>query len=117
VNDVFASLYEQVIESGGDPAALEGLDAEGIAATVEKSVSAYIYYRWLAQLGLSIEKGAISEATAIDLEGQMKQYVTDCVALAFEDADLLQCDWASPDIQSTMSGIYEQAYRILEVSE
>jgi len=117
VNDVFAGLYEQIIEAGGDLAVLEGLDAEAIAATVEQSVSAYIYYRWLAELGLSIEKGAISEAKAIDLEYQMKQYVTDCVALAFEDVDLLRCDWSSPDIQATISGIYEQAYRILEVSE
>ena len=116
INDVFAGLHEKVIEAG-DIAALDSLDSSAIDAAVERSIAAHIYYRWLADLGLSIEKGAISESKAVDLENQMRKYVDDSVSLAFEDVDLVNADWSSGELRATINGIYEQAYHILEASE
>ena len=87
-------LYEEVIGEEGDLAALEQMDRQTIEATIKRSVSGYIYNRWLDELGLSIEKGAVTEVAAIQLERDVKKYVESCVSLELAEKSPLDIDWA-----------------------
>lgn len=116
LNDVLAHLYEQYILGVGDISGLERMDEAAIDAALELSVASYIYYRWLDDLGKSIEDGAISEANAIKLERQIKDYVRECVSLALKEENLAGINWESGAGREVVERIYRQAYAILEVA-
>lgn len=112
--EVLEYLYEEVIGEEGDLAALEQMDRETIEAAIKRSVSGYIYNRWLDELGLSIEKGAISEATAVQLERDVREYVESCVSLELGDKTALDIDWAGREGRRIIDRVYADAYALLE---
>ena len=114
--EVFAVLYENVVENG-DVSALEGLDADSVEQAVEQSVSGYIYNRWLDELGLSIEKGAISEGNAIRLEAEVREYVTSCISLELDGKSVLDVNWEGAEGRGIIGRVYRDAYAVLEAAE
>jgi len=112
--EVLEYLYEEVIGEEGDLAALEQMDRQTIEATIERSVSGYIYNRWLDELGLSIEKGAVTEVVAIQLERDVKEYVESCVSLELGEKSPLDIDWAGREGRQIIDRVYGDAYALLE---
>ncbi len=111
---VLEYLYENVIGEDGDLAVLEQMDRATIEAAIKRSVSGYIYNRWLDELGLSIEKGAVSEAAAVQLERDVKAYVESCVSLELGDKTAIDIDWAGRDGRRIVDRVYADAYAMLE---
>jgi len=99
--------YVTVIGDEGDLEALEQMDEGTVEEAIERSISGYIYIRWLEELGLSIEKGAISEATAIRLERDVKNYVESCVALELGDNSVLEIDWSGRGRRRIVDQVYK----------
>lgn len=112
--EVLEFLYETVIGEDGDLTALEQMKRETVEEAITRSVSGYIYNRWLDELGLSIEKGAISEAAAIELEREVKEYVESCVALEIDDSSVVEIDWAGREGLQIINRVYRDAYALLE---
>lgn len=117
VNEVLEDLFVQHIEETGDVAALERLDDTAIATAVEKSIIEYVFHRWLDDLGKSIEKGAVSENQAVELEQQVRQYVRNAVVLALDGRDVVHTRWVAGEGQRVVDGIYRDVYGILEASQ
>lgn len=111
--EVLEFLYETVIGDGGDLDNLENMDHETVEEAVERSVSGYIYNRWLDELGLSIEKGVISEIRAVQLEREVCEYVRSCVQLELGNKDILDVAWDGPEGQQIIERVYQDAYNLL----
>jgi hypothetical protein len=114
VDDVLCLLYEKFIGDGEDISSLDRMTAVDISDSVEQCVSSYIYHRWLEELGFRIEKGSITENTAVELENQMKEYVKECVSLETDNIDIINFDWQSPQGQQIIDRVFNDAYSILE---
>lgn len=115
--EVLAFLYDTVVGEDGDVSALEGLDTDTVERAVEQSVSGYIYNRWLDELGLSIEKGAISEANAIRLEAEVREYVASCISLELGGKSVLDVNWNDAEGRGIVDRVYRDAYAVLEAAE
>ena len=84
---------------------------------VSRSVSGYIYNRWLDELGLSIEKGAVSETAAVRLEREVKEYDESCVALELDGKSVIEVDWGRREGRQIIDRVYRDAYALLETGE
>ncbi len=112
--EVLEFLYENVIGGGGDFSALEQMNEETVEEAVSRSVSGYIYNRWLDELGLSIEKGTVNEATAVLLEWEVKEYVESCVKLELNSRSVIEVDWSGREGRQIIDRVYRDAYSLLE---
>jgi hypothetical protein len=116
-NDVLAWLYENFIAEDGDISALEQMSAEDIGQAVLQSVGSYIYHRWLQELGKSIEKGAISESTAVRLERDVKEYIFERLKSEMQNREAVNIDWSGQEGARIINDLYIEAYSILEAGE
>ena len=113
-DEVLARLYDDRIEEDGDLAPLERMSAADVADAVRGVITAYVYERWLEELGKSIESGAVSSADAVRLEREVKQYVQDIVTLDVSDADVLSFGRDGGQAHDVIGRLFEEAYGFLE---
>lgn len=115
--EVLAYLYETIVGETDELSALENMDADTVEQAVEQSVSGYIYNRWLDELGLSIEKGAVSESNAVRLESEVREYVSSCVSIELDGKSVLDVNWDGPEGRIIVDRVYRDAYSLLEAAE
>lgn len=115
--EVMAYLYETVIQEGGDIATLETMDEATIESVVEMGVAGYIYNMWLEELGISIEKRAVSETQAVKLEHEVRDYVNSCVKLELNDKSPIDINWDGQEGRRIIDQVYSDAYSVLENTE
>lgn len=113
VNEVLEKLYEECAAEENGIEKLGSMSVEAIREAIEASIAAYIYYRWLEELELRIERGAVSPEQAVRLENEMREYVRDIVHLDLRGIDVVGLDWRSQQGEQLISGLYEQAYTML----
>lgn len=113
-DEVLAKFYDAVIEADGDLGVLEAMSEEGVADAVRGVITAYVYERWLEQLGKSIESGAVTAAEAVRLEREVKQYVRDIVVLDVTNDDVLAFGRDAHRTQEVIGRLFEEAYSLLE---
>jgi hypothetical protein len=107
-------LYEKLVTDDSDAATtFEVLGEDLVRDALVVSVSAYVYERWLVELGRKIEERAITAAEAVRLEGEMKQYVRDSVKLDLSKQDVLQLNWKGKEGRDFVQKIYEDAYAFI----
>jgi len=102
------AVEEQAIER------LNSMSANDVAAATEKSVAAYIYQRWLLELGKKIEEGAYSDREAVRMEREVKEYVRHLVTIDLQGRNILTIDWNGVDGQQFCERIFQEAYALLE---
>lgn len=107
-------LYTELIGRGENLTALEELTPEQIKDVIVEYASCYIYKKWVYELGISIEKNAVSERQALDLEAQMKDFIRAEVTTKFRDVPADQLDLANPANQEIIIYIFQLAYSTLE---
>jgi len=107
-------LYTELIGRGENLTALEALTPEQIKDVIVEYTSCYIYKKWVYELGISIEKNAVSERQALDLEAQMKDFIRIEVQTRFRDVPADQLDLANPTNQAIIVYIFQLAYSTLE---
>lgn len=115
IDDSLTTIFEQY---GVDDAGIEQLNAlgaEGTRKAIELSVTAYIYQRWLQELGQKIEERAINASSAKKLERDVKAYVTEIVKLDLKDRDPLTINWNQAEGREFIERIYGEAYSLLGV--
>ena len=114
IDDALYTLCELLHLQDGDLSRLDSVDEATARIVVQESVSAYIYNRWLQEVGDRIERRAVSPDAAVRLEHQVRQFVAEAVHLDFGDVDVLRFDWASPRARALADRIYRDAYSLLE---
>jgi hypothetical protein len=110
------TLRELFEKHGVEQAGLDALNAMSIADvtdTVELSVAAYVYERWLFDLSQKIEQNAVSEADAVKLERDVKDFVKGLVKLKLNGDQALRLDWKGAEGKKFVQDIYEAAYKLL----
>lgn len=114
VNDVLSDLYAKFVLDDGKLESLGRMTPDDVRAAIENCVSSYIYHRWLEELGFRIEKGSITENSAVAMENQMQDYVKDSVSLEITEIDVLNFDWHGAAGQQLIERVFQDAYSILE---
>jgi len=114
VDDALFALYRQFDLENADISRLDQMDGQAIRGAVEASVSAYIYHRWLQELGDRIEENAVTADQAVRLEREVRDYVEQTVRLDLREIDVLTLDWNGPEGSRIVERIYQEAYGLLE---
>lgn len=114
INEALYRTLEANLKRDEDIATLESMSGKDVADALRDCVTACIYSRWLEELGLSIERRAISATEAVRLEREVKQYVRECVRLETGDKDVLSINWRGPEGRGIITRIFEDAYSLLE---
>lgn len=114
ITEALYELFETVGITDGDLSALESMTPDTMRSAVECSVVAYIYNRWLEELGDRIERYAVSGDVAVRLEREVRGYVETAVRLDLSQIDVMTFDWMTPAASSIIEGIYAEAYGFLE---
>lgn len=112
-SETIRELFEKrgVEQAGLD--ALNAMTPADVTDTIELSVAAYIYERWLFDLSQKIEQNAVSEADAVKLERDVKDFVKGLVKLKLNGDQALQLDWDGAQGKKFVQEIYEAAYKLL----
>jgi hypothetical protein len=114
VAEALCFLYEKLVPGQPDASdAFENLSEELVREALLVSVSAYVYERWLVDLGRKIEEKAITAAEAVRLEGEMKQYVRDSVKVDLTKIEVLEMNWKGKDGRAFVQRIYEDAFAFI----
>lgn len=108
------NLYEKLLEEGKDISTLDALNEEMVNTTLIEYVSAYIFKKWLYELGIAIEKNNLTEKDAIRLESQMEAFIRDEVKLGLKDADIGKIQLKAINNHPVILNIIELAYSTLE---
>lgn len=114
VDDVLSDLYNEFVLDDGNLESLDRMTVEDVRKAIEDCVSSYIYHRWLEELGFSIEKGAVTENSAVAMENQMQNFIKDSVTLEITEIDVINFDWQGTAGQQLIDRIFQDAYSILE---
>lgn len=114
VNDTLSYLYERYGLGDGDLTKLDVMDRAGVAEALAVSVTAYVYYRWVQELGRKIEENAYTAAEAVRLERDVRAFIAETVRLDLTRVDPLTLDWGGPAGQRFVEQIYADAYDMLE---
>ncbi len=107
-------LYTRITEQGGDITALETLTPEMIKETVIEYVSTYIFDKWVYELGLAVEKNAVSEQQAINIEADMKEFIRAEVNLSLKDKAIDDFNLHTSANKLVIDNIFQTAYSTLE---
>lgn len=116
-NDTLYRVYKKFADDTQDIKALNSVSGDDVRAAIRDTVSAYIFSRWLEELGISIEKGATSASSAVGLERQVKQYVRERVRFDTTGSDVLKVNWSGREGSQIIERIFDDAHSFLEMAK
>lgn len=114
IADTLAELWERrgVVDGGLDR--LQAMTPDDVRGAITESVSSYIFYQWVLELGRAIERQAVSTNQAITMEREMRQYIHDTLTLDLAGTDVLAVDWGGAQGQAIISKVYADAFALIE---
>ncbi len=110
----FDKLYEKFLDNGQDISSLDNLDEDTLRDVVIEFVSAYIFKKWVYEAGLALERNDLSESEAIELEDEMRVFVTDEIRSGLAKIDILSFDITKGKGRKVVENIFDLAYSTLE---
>jgi hypothetical protein len=112
VNDAMEELYDKFVDEGRDFSALEAMTPEDIAAAIESCIQAYVFNRWLGDLGMRIEERAITASEAVQLEREMRDFVRETVHFDMSQVNIMTLDWRGVVGRQFVENVYRDAYSL-----
>ena len=109
-----AELYDKWGVEVGGLERLQAMTPDDIRAAVTESVAAYIFVRWSLELGLAIERKAVSAHDAAVMEGEMRQYIRNTLRLDLSTTDVLSVDWNGDAGGRIIAKVFQDAYALIE---
>lgn len=109
--DSLSSLYEKFVDNGN--VTLDNLSEADLIASITEFTGFYIYHKWLYELGLAIENKNITEAEALGLEEEMKEFIFGEIRIELQGRDVMNLDFASGEGKELIKNIFEQSYSTL----
>jgi hypothetical protein len=110
----FDKLCEKLIEKDQDITELDQLNEETLKDTVIEFVSAYIFKKWVYEAGLALERNDLTEADAIELENEMKDFVAEEVRTSLGKMNIKTLDITQGKGKKVIQDIFDIAYSTLE---
>jgi len=116
VSEALMSVFNHFgVEEGGINR-LNEMDAAGVQEAFRISVAEFIFQRLMLEMGKSVEARAASDREARKRELEIRAYVVEAVKLDLRGRDVLTTDWKARQNQRLIEGIYQEAYRLMEVA-
>ena len=114
IADTLVALWEArgVVDGGLDR--LQTMTADDVRGAIIDSVSSYIFYQWVLELGRAIERKAVSTNQAITMEREMRQYIRDTLQLDLARTDVLSVDWSGAQGREITAKVYADAFALIE---
>jgi hypothetical protein len=114
IADTLAALWDAQGVTDGGIDRLQSMTPDDVRGAIIESVSAYIFYRWVLELGRAIERRAVSMNEAITMEREMRQYIRDTLKLDIAKTDVLHVDWGGTEGQRIVEKVFTEAYDLIE---
>ena len=111
--ETLEDLYEKYDLGNAGITNLDQMGISDIEQVFEKAISSYIYNRWLAELGIAIEKKSVSPSEAVNLEREIKIYVRESVSIDLQEIDILNFDWQSSQGQQFIEEKFQEAFDLI----
>lgn len=111
VSDALWRVYDQ-LSLADDIHKLDSMDAQSVAGAIEAAIVAYIYNRWLQEVGIRLEERALTAAQAVRLERDVKDYTRESVRMELENIDVLAVDWRRGEGRQFVERKYTEAYNV-----
>jgi hypothetical protein len=113
VSETLSELFGEFVANDPTGAGLvEAMTADAIKESLEASIVAAAFNRWLGDLSRRLEEKAVTAAEAVRLERDIRQYMEDTVRLDLSAVDPLTMNWEA-NAPTIIDGLYEDAYRML----
>ena len=112
--DVIEALYEEIEKNNGDLSLLENLNEEQFNNIMRKYISTYIFQRFLNELESRFEKHAKNAGTALEIENDIKEYISGVVDNKLQGTNFTNFDYSDENIIQTIENIYEECYEVIE---
>lgn len=116
VSDTIVEMYEKAEVDGNSSQTEPPISSSDIASLLLESVTGYIYYRWSQEVGLAIEKGAITAREAHAIEVDMREYIRDSIQIDLAGKNILSIDWNGSQGKLLVDEVYAEAYSLIEAS-
>lgn len=111
--ETLEDLYEKYDLANADITNLDQMGISDIEQVFEKAISSYVYNRWLAELGIAIEKKSVSPSEAVNLEREIKIYVRESISIDLQEIDILNFDWQSSQGQQFIEKKFQEAFELI----
>lgn len=112
IAETLERLYERFLNEGRDLTALETMAPADIAGAIAACVEAYVYNRWLGDLGLRIEQRTVTASEAVRLEREMREFIHVTVTVDMSRVDVMTLDWRGDSGRQFVENIYRDAYSL-----
>ncbi|MEH7302651.1 Qat anti-phage system associated protein QatB [Neobacillus drentensis] len=112
--EALSELYEFLVENAMDIRHLEKMDANLINKVMKTFVNSYLIERLLKDLQSRFEKYADDLSIAVAKENEVKEYITESVAVKLDQVRFNNLDYRSKNIDQIVEGIYRDCYEVLE---
>ena len=93
---------------------INNLSKDDVKESLIEFVSFYVFYKWLYELGITLEQKNISEKDVIDLEENIKDFIHGEIKLSLKDIDISEFDFTKGEGKQIIEKVFEQAYSTLE---
>lgn len=112
--EALSELYEFLVENDMDIRQLEKMDENLINKVMKTFVNSYLIERLLKDLQSRFEKYAGDLSTAVAKEKEVKEYITESVAVKLDQVRFNNLDFRNKNIDQIVESIYRDCYEVLE---
>jgi len=112
--DVLEILYEEIEKHDNDLTSLEKLNEKDFNNVMRKYISSYIFQRFLNDLESRFEKNAENTDSALQIENDIKEYISGVVDNKLKGQNFAKYDYSSTTIQGVIENIYIECYEVIE---
>lgn len=113
--DALSFIHDRFDLLDKDISELDSLDKQDFELVIKEYVSAYIFNRWLHEIGLKFEEKTASSHELIKVEKEVKEYIKEAVKLDLSDLDILRTDFNSGTGKAIIDNIFDDAYLFIEM--
>lgn len=112
--EALSELYGFLEQNEMDIRQLEEMDENLINKVMKTFVDSYLIERLLKDLHSRFEKYAEDISTAITKEKEVKEYISESVAVTLDQVRFNNFDYRNKNIDQIVEGIYRDCYEVLE---
>jgi hypothetical protein len=112
--DAMEILYEEIAESDNDLNVLDNMDKDKFNDVMNTYISSYIFQRFLSELESRFEEHATNTGSALNIENNIKEYISGVVDNKLKDQNLSRLDYSADTVNRIISEIYTNCYDVIE---
>lgn len=114
VIEALGKIYEDFDLENNSLESLNQVTEEQSQQYLEYYISAYVYERWLHELGVKMEEKEISSSQIVNAEKIAYDFIQSSVNLKLDDYNLSAFDYSTPLGKAIVDEVFIQAYTIIE---